>query len=435
VELAYTLQTLGGAAHMAQANVELTKAFQLSDRLPERELYNVQGAYYTFVKRDRPRAIEAFRRAVKVDSANVDAANSLAVTLSSTRDRPGAVQMYKLALANDSADGTILNNLAGEYLSMGRYRETDSVLALFASRHVPFPVGPLRFGELWAQTKYDSAEKLARGMADSADAVHAARALQALASIVQLRGRLREADRLSTQADAALARSNVHAADPYATVFSRAMVDGAIRGSASHGIAELDSTFRAYPVASAPVAMLRNVPLAIEAYAHLGSAAKARDELREYEARLDSASRRQAAVAIERDRGAIAMTEGKADSAVAFFRQSDVEADGLPTNNCPPCTSYLIGIAYDQARQADSARKYLTEYVDTNNPSHLNSDPHYLALTLFRLGELYQDAGDAKSAISYYSRFVDLWKNADPDLQPRVAEARKRIAQLAHANG
>jgi tetratricopeptide (TPR) repeat protein len=435
VELAYTYQTLGGAANIAKANVELTKAFQLSDRLPERELYNVQGAYYTFVKRDRPRAIEAFRRAVKIDSANVDAANSLAVTLSSARERPGAVQMYKLALANDSTDGTILTNLAGEYLNMGRYRETDSVLALFASRHVPFPVGPIRFGELWAQTKYDSAEKLARGMVDSADAVHAARALQALAGIVQLRGRLREADRLSTQADAALARTNVHAVDPYATVFSRAMRDGAIRGSASHGIAELDSTFRAYPIASAPVAMLRNVPLAIEAYAQLGSPAKARDELREYEARLDSASRRQAAVGIARDRGAIAMAEGKADSAVAFFRQSDIEADGLPTSNCPPCASYLIAIAYDQARQADSARKYLTEYVDTSNPSHLNSDPYYLPFTLFRLGELYQDAGEAKRAIDYYSRFVDLWKNADPDLQPRVTEARKRISALAHANG
>jgi hypothetical protein len=49
--------------------------------------------------------------------------------------------MYKLALATDSADGTILGNLAGEYLGMSRYREADSVLALFASRHVPFPIG------------------------------------------------------------------------------------------------------------------------------------------------------------------------------------------------------------------------------------------------------------------------------------------------------
>jgi hypothetical protein len=26
--------------------------------------------------------------------------------------------------------------------------------------------------------------------------------------------------------------------------------------------------------------------------------------------------------------------------------------------------------------------------------------------------------------------FVDLWKNADPELQPQVAEVRKRLARL-----
>ena len=435
VELAYTLQTLGGAANIAQSNTELTKAFQLSSRLPERELYNVQGAYYSFVALDRRRAIAAFRRAVQLDSTNVDAANSLAVTLSNVRDVAGSVPMYKLALANDSADGTILGNLAGSYLSLGRYRETDSVLALFASRHIPFPVGPMRFQVLWSQSKYDSAEKLARNRVDGADAVHAARFLEALANVVQLRGRLRDAERLSTQADVALTRTRGHPADPYATVFSQATRDGVIRGNASQGIAELDSTFRAYPVASAPATRLQNLSLAIVAYAQLGSAAKARDALRQLEARLDSTTRRPAVASIARDRGMIAMAEGKTDSAVAYFHQGDVDADGLPTVHCAACTPYLIGIAYDQGRRADSARKYLTEYVDMRSGGHFTIDQYYLALTLYRLGELYRDAGDSKRAISYYSRFVDLWKNADPELQPRVIEARKQIAQLLHANG
>jgi tetratricopeptide (TPR) repeat protein len=372
---------------------------------------------------------------VQLDSSNGDAANSLAVTLASARDTTAAVQMYKLALASDSADGTLLGNLAIQYVAMGRYRETDSVLALFTSRHVPFPVGPIRFEELWNQNKYDAAEKLARNMVDSADAVHAARAMQALANIVQLRGRLHEAERLSTPANAALARSAGRAADSYAAAFSQATREGVILGNASRGIAELDSAIRANPVASAPVATLHNVSLAVLAYGQLGSATKARDLLRQYEARLDSGARRRDAVGIARDRGMIAMAEGKTDSAVAYFRQGDVEADGLPTNYCAACTPYLIGIAYDQGHRADSARKYLTKYVDMPSGGHINIDQYYLALTLDRLGELYQDAGDAKRAIDYYSRFVDLWKNADPDLQPRVAEARKRIAALAHANG
>jgi len=53
----------------------------------------------------------------------------------------------------------------------------------------------------------------------------------------------------------------------------------------------------------------------------------------------------------------------------------------------------------------------------------------------FRLGELYENAGDAKRATEYYGRFVDLWKNADAELQPRVAEARKRIDHLNRSKG
>ncbi len=62
---------------------------------------------------------------------------------------------------------------------------------------------------------------------------------------------------------------------------------------------------------------------------------------------------------------------------------------------------------------------------------HYNADPYNMAPTLFRLGQLYQDAGDTAHAMEYYGRFVDLWKNADPDLQPRVTEAKKAMAELA----
>lgn len=44
--------------------------------------------------------------------------------------------------------------------------------------------------------------------------------------------------------------------------------------------------------------------------------------------------------------------------------------------------------------------------------------------------KLYEAKGDRAKAISYDQRFVNLWKDADPELQPRVAVARARIAKL-----
>jgi hypothetical protein len=34
------------------------------------------------------------------------------------------------------------------------------------------------------------------------------------------------------------------------------------------------------------------------------------------------------------------------------------------------------------------------------------------------------------SAAEYYSEFVDLWEDADPELQPQVEDVRERIARL-----
>jgi eukaryotic-like serine/threonine-protein kinase len=53
-----------------------------------------------------------------------------------------------------------------------------------------------------------------------------------------------------------------------------------------------------------------------------------------------------------------------------------------------------------------------------------------LGPTYKRLGELYEERGDAVKALDYYGRLVDLWKNADPELQPAVRDVRQRLARL-----
>jgi len=57
-------------------------------------------------------------------------------------------------------------------------------------------------------------------------------------------------------------------------------------------------------------------------------------------------------------------------------------------------------------------------------------DPIFRANTHRRLAELYEAKGDTAKAVEQYRAFIELWKNADPDLQPRVTEAKRRLAQL-----
>jgi hypothetical protein len=57
-------------------------------------------------------------------------------------------------------------------------------------------------------------------------------------------------------------------------------------------------------------------------------------------------------------------------------------------------------------------------------------DPMLLAGVHYRLGELYERQKNPARAAEHYRAFIDLWKSADADLQPRVAEARRRLQEL-----
>jgi len=59
--------------------------------------------------------------------------------------------------------------------------------------------------------------------------------------------------------------------------------------------------------------------------------------------------------------------------------------------------------------------------------------PHelvYMAPAHLRQAEIYERLGDTKRAVEHYSRFIHLWQNCDPELRPRVQEARARLTGL-----
>jgi hypothetical protein len=57
-------------------------------------------------------------------------------------------------------------------------------------------------------------------------------------------------------------------------------------------------------------------------------------------------------------------------------------------------------------------------------------DTNYLALRYLLLGQALEEEGDRVGAIRAYSRFVRLWEDADPELQPRVETARRALERL-----
>jgi hypothetical protein len=60
----------------------------------------------------------------------------------------------------------------------------------------------------------------------------------------------------------------------------------------------------------------------------------------------------------------------------------------------------------------------------------LSLDPVRVPAIRERLGQLYEGLGKTEKAVENYRAFIALWKNADPELQPRVADARQRLEKL-----
>jgi tetratricopeptide (TPR) repeat protein len=118
------------------------------------------------------------------------------------------------------------------------------------------------------------------------------------------------------------------------------------------------------------------------------------------------------------------LARGRPAEAIVSFRAAQV------LEGCRTCQLYEIGQAFEAMQRTDSALATYESLATIIEPGPFGRD-FSLPPAYRRLGELYEARGEGKKAVEYYSKFVELWKDADPSLQPRVAEVRKRIAELS----
>jgi tetratricopeptide (TPR) repeat protein len=134
-------------------------------------------------------------------------------------------------------------------------------------------------------------------------------------------------------------------------------------------------------------------------------------------------------------------SRGLADS--AWWDAAEAEADGRwaaaasaysgaaeTIRSCMPCLTFYAAYAWDRAGQADSAEAYYRAGVDAPVSDDGPEDAIFYPLALRRLGEFAEARGERAAALRHYERFVDLWRDADAELQPQVAQARERMKSL-----
>jgi hypothetical protein len=49
-----------------------------------------------------------------------------------------------------------------------------------------------------------------------------------------------------------------------------------------------------------------------------------------------------------------------------------------------------------------------------------------------RQAQIHERRGDRDEAARHYARFIDFWRDSDPEFRPLVDEARRRLDALGH---
>jgi eukaryotic-like serine/threonine-protein kinase len=423
-----------GAGSTSAIDSALEKTARYADRLPDREKYLAIGAYYGLSRTaaDRGKALAAYQAAYAADSTSSVAANQLANGYVDRRQLDSALRYRRREVELEASPQTSLR-LARMLAVTGHLPEAEAILD--SAAHATPEVAATRSFLDARSTLYTS-----RGWRDSAAALYAGlttspyiplrvTALGILTGDALVRGHLLRAAALDSQRTALLASRG-------AAVQIDGIVPAAIditwRGQTSEGVRRLDAIVAGRQWAATDPKD-RPYDFAATLYAWAGQPAKARAVWARNAAENPTAHAPAARPGNDNILGEIALAEGKYDEALKRFRAADVGEDGAP-EPCEDCLYFNLGRAFDRAGQKDSALANYERYLSVP-AQRRGQDWLALAAVQKRLGELYDERQDHANAITHYSAFVDLWKNADPELQPQVAAVKTRLAELLAKEG
>jgi len=416
-----------------QGVAALTKAMQHADRLTELEREHTRAIYYYAVTGQYEQAVAIYRDLAKRYPHDSLAANNLAVAYYVLHQDVLAESIWRARLdtIHPWTPGGQLN-LATGLMALGRRAEAERMVEQ-AGRLFPTSGGPdwYRIRLAFTADDYTVADARAREVLQrySETPWEKANADRDLAGVAMARGKLGKAEQYLHDAMTASIEAG-SPADYLEFAATLGFLDVWFRREPARGLGVIEAALHQYPLQSIKPLERPYLILAV-AYASAGRPDQARSLLSEYEATVDPLLRRIDEPTRRWAWGHVAMAEGRLADAIAQF-QTYVPAP----RGCLPCGQTALAQAYDRSGNSDSSIAVYERYLATPSLYRLDEkvtladDPTQLAPACKRLGELYEARGDTAKARQYYSRFVKLWRDADPELRPAVIAVEQRLRHL-----
>ncbi len=421
-KLAAMLSNIGGSTE--QMVSAATHAFRHRDRLPARERDHTAAYYYFVVDYQPALAIAAYQDVLALDPNDHIALNNLSLMLMRRRQFAAAESLLVRGMANNCGSTCYENAITAQAFEE-HYGDAQATLARFAATAPGDPMVLAMGAELAAaHDDYAGAERITRQLRDqqAGSPLWREQTSRALGSLELIRGHLAQTERYAREAMAVSEERRL--SDHYLAIATAiGWVDLRYRDRPADALREVTRALARHPLESIPVLDRPYLDLA-RFYAHAGHVDEAKRLLAAYE-RLVPAGIRVGQPGRHTPAGDVALAEGRFPDALAAYERWRAES------GCDVCGLFEDAQVLERSGHPDSALARYEALARSRVPYRLGIDAIVLPATYKRLGELYEARHDRTQAIAAYTRLVDLWKTADPELQPVRRDIRARIARLA----
>ncbi|MFX0197344.1 MAG: protein kinase [Candidatus Hodarchaeota archaeon] len=439
----------------AEGDKFVQKAFELSDRVSDRELYRNKAEFYRISEKTYDQSIEAYDKLLELYPDDRSGNNNLALIYEEIEEFDRAIELYILSQKGEISDFLPTTNLASLYRNMGRLAEAKEVIEEYLEKYEDNAnlhwalatiyqeegnyalalqendkatmLNPTHFRNflhkgdiLFCKGDMSNAEKEYKKLLSLSIPSSNARGLARLTEFYIILGRI-EDSKIHFKQFIELAQKMGQKV--WEGNFSLNVGNKLVKmGFYEEAIGKLNT---AHKIAvetenrGGEREALFSKGLALVMMGSSAEAQKAAEELGE----LCQKSLNKKIIRLHHFlEGMIALENGNYDNAIELIEK----ALSLDPNHYKSNLD-LLAMAYVRSGNLEKA---ITTYEKIINcPSGLRTYGDVYVKSFYMNGKIYEKLGDTAKAIEHYEKFLTLWKDADPGL-PEVDDARKRLAGL-----
>jgi tetratricopeptide (TPR) repeat protein len=379
----------------------LEKAFQLSDRLSEKDKLYIT-AWYAIARGDYPNAVKMFRQIISQYPFEPEAYWRLGRLLRGEELVEDAIQVIRQGLIIDPEAKDLYNGLGVALLSIGRYDEAIAAHQHYAALAPDEPNAYDSLGMSYQQSgRYvEATAAYQRALALNSEFEPA---IIHLGDVYFQEGRYREAitqyERYIQVTQSDLARALGYSSIAYVH-WRKGDIERAEQAAKRELQYSKSAVWNSLVIALERKDRQKAERLKESLFKSLPNPQRgARHDQRSY----------------DYFRGYLALRSKSSEEAVAHFKEA---LRHLPTTSGIESYEDCLANAYLQLGKLDEA---IGEYQRI-----LSLNPKY-PFARYHLGQAYERRGDQALALAQYAEFINTWKNADPDI-PEMVDAKKRFA-------